>query len=131
VVIDTSALLAVIFRESSAGSIIEAIDGAREKAAGSPTIFEAEMVVSARRGPRGMEALRRLVQELEIGEIPFEPAHRRAATEAFVTYGKGQHPARLNLGDCLAFATAKVAARPLLCIGGDFARTDIELVPLG
>ena len=60
--------------------------------------------------------------------IPFGPEHWPVAVEAFARYGKGRHPARLNLGDCLTYAVAKLAGEPLLCVGGDFARTDLPLV---
>lgn len=129
-IVDSSALLAILFREPSAARIVAALDGAAERAAGAPTLFEAEMVVSARAGERGVAALRRLIDELGIGEVPFGPAHRLAATAAFEKFGRGRHPARLNLGDCLTYATAEVAGAPLLCVGEDFARTDLELVPL-
>ena len=89
-----------------------------------------EIVISARAGERGVNALRRLVDEFTVRELPFGTVHRRAATEAFATYGEGRHPARLNLGDCMAYATAKIAGAPLLCLGEDFARTDLELVAL-
>ncbi len=130
-IIDTSALLAVLFREPLGVSVIAAIRGDANPASGAPTLFEAEMVVSSRRGARGVKALRQLLEELGVVELPFAPAHRRAATEAFIAYGKGRHPARLNLGDCLTYAIAKVEAEPLLCVGGDFARTDLKLVALG
>lgn len=130
-IIDTSALLAILFSEPSAERILTTIEVAADAAAGAPTLFEAEMVVSARRGERGVSALRDLLDRLEVEEIPFGSAHRHTATAAFLTFGRGRHPARLNLGDCLTYATAKVAQKPLLCVGGDFARTDLELVPLG
>jgi len=59
--------------------------------------------------------------------IPFGEAHYGSAVEAWLRYGKGRHPAGLNFGDCMAYATARVAGRPLLCTGEDFPRTDLEL----
>ncbi len=58
--------------------------------------------------------------------VPFEAAHARAAREAFDRFGRGRHPAALNFGDCLTYATARVAGMPLLFVGDDFARTDLE-----
>jgi ribonuclease VapC len=58
--------------------------------------------------------------------IPFGEGHWEAATQAFMRFGKGRHPAALNLGDCMTYATATIAQQPLLCIGNDFARTDVE-----
>jgi len=60
--------------------------------------------------------------------IPFGTDHWTAAHDAFLRFGKGRHPARLNLGDCMTYATAKLAGEPLLCLGNDFAQTDLPLV---
>lgn len=130
VIVDTSALLAIAFGEPLAPRLIAALVDATERAVGAPTLLESEIVISARAGKCGVNALRRLVDEFAVRELPFGTAHRRAATEAFATYGKGRHPARLNVGDCMAYATAKIAGAPLLCLGEDFARTDLELVAL-
>ena len=64
----------------------------------------------------------------EIDVISVGPGHWTVAVDAFVTYGKGRHPAALDFGDCLTYAVARVAAEPLLCVGDEFARTDLELV---
>lgn len=108
-----------------------AISGAERLIAGAPTIFETEMVMSARLGSRGPALVRAFLERVGIEEIPFTPEHRRAATDAFTRFGKGRSPAALNFGDCMTYAVAKVEAEPLLCVGGDFARTDLKLVPLG
>lgn len=68
--------------------------------------------------------------EAEVEVLPFETEHWGAALEAFERFGKGRHPAALNFGDCLAYATARVRRQPLLCDGDDFSRTDLEIVPL-
>ncbi len=59
--------------------------------------------------------------------VSFDERHWQLSLEAFERYGKGRHPARLNFGDCLSYATAKLAGQPLLCVGNDFAQTDVEL----
>lgn len=59
--------------------------------------------------------------------IPFEPAHAQIATDAWLRFGKGRHSAALNFGDCLAYATARLAGRPLLCKGQDFSKTDLAI----
>ncbi len=107
-----------------------AVGDANRLLAGAPTIFETEMVMSARLGSRGPVLLRAFLERVGIEEIPFTAEHRRAATEAFTRFGKGMSPAALNFGDCMTYAIAKVEAEPLLCVGGDFARTDLELVTL-
>lgn len=68
-----------------------------------------------------------MMQELSIDVLPFGEAHWAVALDAWLRFGKGRHRAALSLGDCLAFATARVAGRPLLCTGRDFAKTDLEL----
>jgi ribonuclease VapC len=65
--------------------------------------------------------------EAEVAVVPFADAHWKAAIDAHRRYGKGRHPAGLNFGDCLTYATAKLAGQPLLCTGRDFARTDLPI----
>jgi ribonuclease VapC len=67
-------------------------------------------------------------QESGLVVVPFGEDHWGAAVDAFLCYGKGRHPAGLNVGDCLTYAVARLAGEPLLCLGDDFARTDLELV---
>ena len=71
-----------------------------------------------------------LLTEAEIQVVPVTAEHRRVALSAWTRFGRGRHPAALNLGDCLSYAVAALAQRPLLCIGDDFARTDLRLVEL-
>lgn len=72
-----------------------------------------------------------MIDRFEIEEIPFGPEHRAAAEAAFGAHGKGRSPTRLNFGDCMAYAVARLADEPLLTLDRAFAATDIELVPLG
>jgi ribonuclease VapC len=67
----------------------------------------------------------RLIDELEVTVLPFDDEHADVAGEAAVRFGKGRHPAKLNYGDCMTYATAQIAHEPLLYIGNDFAQTDI------
>jgi ribonuclease VapC len=67
-----------------------------------------------------------MLQELGINEIPFSQVHWREAVEAYQRFGRGRHPARLNFGDCLSYATARLAGQPLLFIGEDFIKTDLD-----
>jgi ribonuclease VapC len=92
---------------------------------GAPTRFETGMVVS-RCGDRGRPLVDRFVDDWEVRTVPFGEGHFYAALDAFARFGKGRHPARLNYGDCMAYATARVAGLPLLFVGEDFVRTDIE-----
>jgi ribonuclease VapC len=87
-------------------------------------------VLTARFGPRGKTALARFLQENSVQTVAFGDAHASAALDAFSRFGKGRHPAALNFGDCCAYAVASVAGEPLLCLGDDFAKTDLLLVSL-
>lgn len=94
---------------------------------GIPTLAEAGIVLSARLGEDARGLLSRFLQEGSIEAIAFADAHFGVAVGAWLRFGRGRHTAGLNFGDCLAYATAKVAGRPLLCTGDDFSRTDLEL----
>lgn len=94
-------------------------------AVGAPTLFETEMVLVGRGGPERRSSLLRFLTENEVATVPFGDGHRRLATAAFVRYGKGRHPAALNFGDCMTYATARRAGVPLLFVGQDFAKTDL------
>ncbi len=129
-IIDTSALVAVIRGEPEAPRIVRSITSAMRCQIGSPTLFEAEMVVRSKTGRGGLRRLAELLASLQIEEIPFGPEHRTAAEAAFTAHGKGRSPTRLNFGNCMAYAMAKVAGQPLLTLDAAFAKTDVELVPL-
>jgi ribonuclease VapC len=91
-------------------------------------LVEASIVLTARAGPAGVAALEALLADAEVTVVPFTEAHWRVARSAFARFGKGRHPAALNLGDCYSYATARVAGQPLLCVGNDFPLTDLPLV---
>lgn len=95
-------------------------------AIGAPTLVESAIVMVGASGAAGMTALRAFIAEFEVAVIPFGQKHVGSAVEAFDTFGKGRHRARLNYGDCMTYATARVAERPLLYVGDDFGQTDIQ-----
>jgi ribonuclease VapC len=101
------------------------MNAADRLAMGTPTLVEATVVLVRRFGPPGRKSLHKFLEEREVVSVPFERRHWRAAQEAFVRFGKSRHPAALNLGDCMSYATAAVAGEPLLFTGDDFAKTDI------
>lgn len=105
--------------------MLNAVVGGRA-AIGAPTLLETAMVCCSREGVAGLGALWRFVSDYRVTLLDFGEAHVEAAVRAFALYGKGRHPAALNYGDCMAYATAKVAGLPLLFVGADFAKTDIE-----
>jgi ribonuclease VapC len=125
VILDTSAVVAVVRREQGAAHLFDKMNAADRLAIGTPSLVEATVVLVRRFGPSGRKGLHRFLEEREVLAVPFERRHWRAAQDAFIRFGKGRHPAALNLGDCMSYATASVADEPLLFVGNDFARTDI------
>ncbi|TVR63609.1 MAG: type II toxin-antitoxin system VapC family toxin [Gemmatimonadales bacterium] len=124
-IIDASALLSLIFREEDAMEIRDLLLDSPSVAVGTPTLTEVGIVLEARLGADSHGMLERLLDEFSIQEIPFGEIHWREAVAAFQRFGKGRHPARLNFGDCMTYAVARLAGEPLLYVGRDFARTDL------
>lgn len=129
-ILDTSAIAAVLFGQAEREALHQCLVGVAPRAVGAPTLAEAAIVLQARMGGAGLSALRSFLVEYDVRAVPFGDEHWRVAAQAFGAFGKGRHPAALNFGDCLSYASAKLAGEPLLCVGGDFALTDLELVPL-
>jgi len=127
VILDTSAILALVFDEPERDDFIRKINAASSVGVGAPTIVESAIVATARLGEIGRRHIDGLIDRSGIVVIPFEPTHWSVAADAWARFGRGRHPASLNYGDCLAYATARVADRPLLCKGEDFAQTDLQL----
>ena len=125
-IVDTSAVVAILFRESDAQRYEEAIAAAPHCRMSVANFVEAAMVIESKDGPARGESLDVLVDEASIELAPVTPQHAYAAREAWRRYGKGNHPAALNFGDCFAYALAKISGEPLLFKGGDFALTDVE-----
>jgi ribonuclease VapC len=125
VAIDSSAILAILKEEPGHGRLQLTIEGADALVIGAPTLFETAMVAIARFGAEGEELVERFLEKWKVRVLPFEEPHWRIADQAFERFGKGRHPAALNYGDCMSYATARVAAMPLLFMGNDFAQTDI------
>ena len=130
-IVDSSALLAIVFREAGRDELLDRIRRAEIVAAGAPTLTETGIVLEARLGDRAAGLLERLLDELGVQEIAYGSVHWREALEAYRRFGKGRHPAALNLCDCMTYAVARLTGEPLLCVGDDFPRTDLELVEDG
>lgn len=126
-ILDTSALVALILREEGHEGLRAAAGASPRNGVGTATLVETGIVLHARIGGVARTALERLLDDAEIEPIPFTERHWPVALRAFARYGKGRHPAALNLGDCFSYATASVAGEPLLCLGDDFLQTDLEL----
>ena len=126
-IVDSSAIVAILLQEPGYEALIAKLAAAGVAAAGTPTLVESALVLTARLGPSGRTFLDQFLQRFGLVEVPFSEQHWRVAVDAFERFGKGRHPAGLNFGDCMSYAVARVANRPLLCIGNDFPRTDLPL----
>lgn len=125
-VVDTSALIAVLNGEPGWQRIEAAMLASRRLAISAATLVEASIVADSKRQPDGMAELDLLLDELRIEIIPVTRQHSELARSAYRQFGKGRHPAGLNFGDCFSYALARALGEPLLFVGNDFGKTDIE-----
>jgi ribonuclease VapC len=125
VIVDSSALVAILRLEAHAERLARAIAAARQAFVPAPCYLETCMVIAGQKGPDSRPRVDRLLEELRLGVMPLSEAHARAAVTAFLHYGKGRHAAGLNFGDCMAYAVAQAEGAPLLFTGEDFAKTDV------
>jgi ribonuclease VapC len=126
-ILDSSAVVAMLIEEEGWRRLSEAVEVAGVVGIGAPTLVETDMVMLGRFDLRGGGLVAQFLEENHVIVVPFEAEHRRIAAEAFIRYGKGHHPAALNYGDCMTYATAYIAGNPLLFVGKDFAKTDIPV----
>jgi ribonuclease VapC len=125
-VVDTSAIIAILTSESDGDAFLEAIREADQPVMSAVSYQEAGFVLFGRLGSAGLEELGVLLSEMSIEIIPHDERLARLAIEAFQRFGKGIHArARLNFGDCATYALAASLNAPLLFKGGDFAATDL------
>lgn len=125
-IVDTSALVAIILNEPERQTFIQAIRAANWRGVAAPALLEACMVLAGRFEDEMVDRFDELIAVLKIDPVPFTADHAAVARQAFLRYGKGRHPAGLNFGDCIAYATARLEAMPLLFKGDDFRLTDVE-----
>lgn len=123
IVVDTSALMAILLDEPEAGACMDALATADALSISAGTVAEA-LIVADRRGC-GQE-MRRLLDGLGIAISPVTPTTARHVADAYARWGKGVNPAGLNFGDCFAYALANETAAPLIYVGGDFSATDLQ-----
>ncbi|HLZ84906.1 MAG TPA: type II toxin-antitoxin system VapC family toxin [Caulobacteraceae bacterium] len=124
-IIDTSAILAILLGEPDAPRFAEAVGSAHPRLLSAANLLEASMVVEARKGDDGARDLDLFVYRGEIEIVPVDREQVEVARLAWRRFGKGRHPAGLNYGDCFAYVLAKVSGAALLFKGADFAQTDI------
>lgn len=127
IVIDSSALIAILRREPEADAFLTIIVTARTRLMSSVSFLETSMVLAGRTGDAMRWAdLDALIDRAAIEVVSQDADQAAQARRAFLTYGKGRHPARLNLGDCASYALAKTRDLPLLFKGDDFSLTDLS-----
>jgi ribonuclease VapC len=127
VILDTSAIVGLMLAEPDAAELASRLGAAAEVGIGTPTLLESAIVLTGRTGREQRPALETFLRRVGAVEVAFTEVHWRVAHDAFLKFGKGRHKASLNFGDCCAYATARVAERPLLCQGDDFRKTDLAL----
>jgi ribonuclease VapC len=126
IVVDTSALVAILFREPEADTFDKIIFSSDALFLAAPTALEFAMVLENRRDRATRHDGELLIADSGMEVVAFTAAHTALATDAFVQFGKGRHPAKLNFGDCMSYALAKSLDAPLLYKGTDFDLTDIR-----
>jgi len=124
-IIDTSALVAILYREPEAAAFVQLIHDADVCRMSVATHVELFLVVESQLGPEGARQAEAFIRRAGIVLEPVTVEQDELACQAFVDFGKGRHPAGLNVGDCFSYALAKATGEPLLFKGSDFARTDI------
>ena len=126
-VIDTSAVLAIMQREPERRIFLEAIEAADSTRMSVASFVESSIVIESRYGAEGLRDLDRFISRARIELIPVDTEQGQLARSAFSRFGKGRHRAGLNYGDCFSYAAAISLGEPLLCKGDDFIHTDVPL----
>ena len=127
-VIDSSAIVAMVFEEPEGERFMELALASHRTLVGAVSKLEADIVVRSRKGTTGARRLAKFYDEIAITFADFSSADATVAFDAWRRYGKGNHPAALNMGDCCTYALCKRSGEPLLCKGADFAKTDLKIV---
>jgi ribonuclease VapC len=125
IAIDTSAILAILYREPEYDEFVDIVIENDRCLVSAVSYFEASMVLAGRGAPEVVTELDGFVGRAGVEVVPFDYELATRAREAFLRFGRGRHPARLNLGDCVSYALAQARGLPLLYKGEDFARTDV------
>jgi ribonuclease VapC len=129
-VIDSSAIIAVLLNEANAAQIAEVIDSGSQRLLSAASLLEASIVIESRKGEAAGRELDLLIYRAAIEVVAVDQDQAEIARIAWRRYGKGRHPAGLNYGDCFSYALARSRGLPLLSQGEDFSRTDIDAVLL-
>ncbi len=127
-VIDSSALVAILVNEPEARVMAEAVAADPKRLVSTVSVLETGIVIEARYGPAGGRELDLLLHRCRMDVVPLTSEQVELAREAYRQFGKGSHAAGLNLGDCAAYALARSTGEPLLFKGNDFSQTDLRIV---
>jgi ribonuclease VapC len=125
-ILDTSAMVAILYREPEASAFAQLIHDADLCRISVATYVELSMVIESQLGPEGMRQAEAFFRRAGIVLEPVTLDHGELASQAFLDFGKGRHKANLNYGDCFSYALAKATGEPLLFNGNDFGQTDIR-----
>lgn len=125
-IVDTSALVAILYREPEAARFVKAIHDVELTRISVANYVELSMLVEGQLGPDGMRQAEAFLRRAGVIVEPVTLDHGELARQAFLDFGKGRHKAGLNLGDCFAYALAKATGEPLLFKGNDFSQTDVQ-----
>ena len=126
-VIDTSAIMAILLGDSAAGQLVEALEADRTRLVSGATVVETSLVVLGRFGEMGDPQIDRLLRGIGAEVVPVGLEQVAIARDAALRFGRGRHPAALNFGDCFSYALAMERGEPLLFVGEDFAKTDVSV----
>lgn len=124
-ILDSSAIIAILCREPGFEHLLRKIGLARKVLIGAPTLAETQLALTVKLGFDASALAEQFLTEAQATVVPFSREHVSEFFGAFLAYGKGRHPARLNMGDCFTYSTAKVAGLPVLFVGQDFSQTDL------
>lgn len=129
VVLDTSAIIAILLGESPSARLIGALQADAARSVSAATVVESSLVLLGRYGEVAEVQLDLFLREIAAEVVPVGEEHARLARDAAVRFGRGRHPAALNFGDCFSYALAVARGEPLLFVGDDFSRTDVPVAP--
>lgn len=130
-VIDTSVLIAILLKEPEAAGLMQAIVDSKNRKMSAFSLLEASLVILSRKGELGLIELNKLLQVMQVEVVALDAQQATLAVNAWQRFGKGQHAAKLNIGDCCVYALSQQLSEPLLFKGDDFAQTDLQKVENG
>ena len=126
-VIDTSAILAILLRKPAADQLLSAVEADRTRLVSAASVVEASLVLLGRYGEAGDSPLDRLLRSIGAEVVPVGEEQVALARDGALRFGRGRHPAALNFGDCFSYALSVERGEPLLFVGDDFPQTDVEV----